>query len=55
VGAIYPDQSELRSVAAQIAEAVITEVAGQPTRGESLDRPFDRMVSQAMWFPDYGS
>jgi malic enzyme len=54
-GAIYPDQSELRSVAAGIAEAVIREVEGQPTNGELADNPSAKLVSGAMWYPDYGS
>ena len=55
VGAIYPDQSELRSVAAGIAEAVIRDVIGQTTNGELLENPFASLVSGAMWYPDYVS
>ncbi len=52
-GAIYPDQKELRNVAAQVAAAVIAEVqrqqGGQPHGRESIDT----MVRAAMWFPEY--
>ena len=52
-GAIYPDQKELRNVAAHVATAVIGEVqrqqGGQPAGQESVEQ----MVGKAMWFPDY--
>ena len=52
-GAIYPDQKELRSVAAHVATAVIGIVqsmqGGQPESRESIEQ----MVREAMWFPEY--
>ena len=51
-GAIYPDQSELRTVSARIAEAVVQEVnrqAGKEITAESARE----MVRAAMWFPEY--
>ena len=51
-GAIYPDQKELRNVAACIATAVIGEAqqqGGQPDSRESIEQ----MVREAMWFPEY--
>ena len=52
-GAIYPDQKELRHVAAQVATAVIgvlkREQGGQPDSGQSIEQ----MVREAMWFPVY--
>ena len=52
-GAIYPDQKELRNVAAQVAAAVIGTVqrqqGGQPSGRESVER----IVREAMWFPEY--
>jgi malic enzyme len=51
-GAIYPDQRELRDVAAHIAIAVIGEVQqqfGQPDGLESIEQ----MVHNAMWYPEY--
>jgi malic enzyme len=50
-GAIYPPQSELRSVSARIAEAVIREV-GKTGRAMS-DTAIAELVSGAMWYPDY--
>ncbi len=52
-GAIYPDQKDLRSVAAHVATAVIVEVQRQ--QGEQPDgrEPVEQMVREAMWFPDY--
>ena len=52
-GAIYPDQTELRSVAARIAAAVIGEVQRQ--RGARPDgrESVEQMVREAMWFPEY--
>jgi malic enzyme len=52
-GAIYPDQSDLRSVSARIAEAVVQEVnrgrAGQAVSDERISE----LVRDAMWFPEY--
>ncbi len=53
VGAIYPDQSELRSVAAQIAEAVIREVQSQSPGVELSGDSIETLVSGAMWHPHY--
>ncbi|MGO9112312.1 MAG: NAD-dependent malic enzyme [Thermoguttaceae bacterium] len=54
-GAIYPDQRELRNVAAHVATAVIGAVqgnqGGQPDSRESVEQ----MVREAMWFPEYAT
>ena len=52
-GAIYPDQKDLRNVAAHVATAVIGEVQRQ--QGEQPDgrESVEQMVREAMWFPDY--
>jgi malic enzyme len=54
-GGIYPDQKELRNVAAQIATAVISQLqrqqAGQPDGREAIEK----MVREAMWFPEYAT
>jgi malic enzyme len=52
-GAIYPDQKELRSVAAHVATAVIGEV--QPRQDGQPGDPalIEQMVREAMWFPEY--
>ncbi len=54
-GAIYPNQNELRNVAAQVAAAVIEQV--QQSRGEPREdgAAIEQRVRQAMWFPDYAS
>jgi len=54
-GAIYPNQNELRNVAAQVAAAVIEQV--QQSRGEPREdrASIEQRVRQAMWFPDYAS
>jgi malic enzyme len=49
-GAIYPDQNELRTVSARIAEAVIHEVARQ---GAVSDDSIPELVSSSMWYPSY--
>ena len=52
-GAIYPDQRELRAVAAHVATAVVAAVerqqGGQPHGPESAEQ----RVRAAMWFPEY--
>ena len=52
-GAIYPDQKDLRDVAAHVAAAVIGEVQRQ--RGAEADsrQSVEQMVREAMWFPEY--
>jgi malic enzyme len=54
-GAIYPDQKELRNVAAHVATAVIGEVqrqqGGQPDDQTSIEQ----MVREGMWFPEYST
>jgi malic enzyme len=52
MGAIYPDQSELRSVNARIAEAVVRELNRQAGLNPSEDRIVET-VCNAMWFPNY--
>ncbi len=56
VGAIYPDQKELRTVAARVAAAVIAEI-GRQQGGRHVDSQaaIEAMVRQAMWFPEYPS
>ena len=52
-GAIYPDQDELRNVAARVATAVIGQVerqqGGQPDRRELIEQT----VREGMWWPEY--
>jgi len=54
-GAIYPDQKELRNVAAQVAAAVIGQVQ-RPRADQSKDREsIEQRVHEAMWFPEYAA
>jgi malic enzyme len=52
-GAIYPDQSELRTVSARIAAAVVREAAREGVGRCIADESVDRLVREAMWFPEY--
>lgn len=50
--AIYPDQSQLRSVSARIAESVIREINRQ--RGNAVsEEAVGELVRNAMWYPEY--
>jgi malic enzyme len=53
MGAIYPDQSELRAVSAAVAEAVIKEVIRRRTDRETSDDGIPELVRSAMWYPAY--
>jgi malic enzyme len=54
VGAIYPDQSDLRRVSAQVASAVLRQMTREA--GEKMTRKDAApIVEQAMWYPDYAS
>jgi malic enzyme len=52
-GAIYPDQKDLRNVAAHVATAVIGEVQRQQGGQTDGREPVEQMVREAMWLPDY--
>lgn len=53
-GALYPDQSDLRSVSRRIAIAIVREAKrldlGRLLRDESIEEAVDA----AMWYPEYG-
>jgi malic enzyme len=53
VGAIYPDQKELRNVAAHVATAVIGQLRRQHHGQPAGREPVEQMVREAMWFPEY--
>jgi malic enzyme len=55
VGAIYPDQSELRAVSASIAEGVVRHVYRQQPDRESGSDGIAELVKNAMWYPAYES
>lgn len=52
-GAIYPDQKDLRTVAARVATAVIGQVQRQQGRQPDARESVEQMVREAMWFPEY--
>ena len=53
VGALYPDQGELRDVSRAIACAVIREARRLNLGRQIPDGAIDEMVADAMWYPDY--
>jgi len=51
--ALYPDQSELRSVSARIATAVV-RYASENRLGRSFaEADIERVVADAIWYPEY--
>jgi malic enzyme len=52
-GAVYPDQSHLRPVSAQIAAAVIRQARSDGVGRLLSDEAVEPLVARAMWFPDY--
>lgn len=52
-GAMYPDQSELRSVSARIACNVIRQAAAEQLGREIPDDEIEDLVARSMWYPDY--
>jgi malic enzyme len=52
-GAIYPDQGELRSVSARIAEGVIREVNRHAATPAIESSAISALVSASMWYPEY--
>lgn len=52
-GAIYPDQKELRNVAAHVATAVIGAVRRKQGRQPDSRESIEQTVRKAMWYPDY--
>ncbi len=52
-GAIYPDQSELRSISRRIACNLIREARERGLGRLIADDEIERTVDQAMWYPEY--
>lgn len=52
-GAIFPDQSELRTVSAAVAEAVVREVNRQGAGRAVREDAVSQSVRDAMWQPEY--
>ena len=53
VGALYPDQSELRSVSQAIAAGVVKYASREKLGRRLTDEAADKLVAAAMWYPDY--
>ena len=54
MGAIYPDQAELRQVSARVAAAVLCEAHRENGQRMARKKALP-LVEQAMWHPDYPS
>jgi len=52
-GALFPDQSELRSVSARIATAVVRYASENRLGRYFSDEEIDRIVADATWYPEY--
>jgi hypothetical protein len=53
LGALFPDQSELRETSARVAAAVIRH-AGENHLGRPIpDAEVEEVVRESMWFPNY--
>ncbi len=55
IGAIYPDQSELRAVSAHIAEAAVGELSRRGAGRAISEDAIAELVRNAMWYPDYST
>ena len=52
-GALYPDQSQLRSASARIAAAIVRYASARRLGRHVAEEDVDRLVADATWFPDY--
>jgi malic enzyme len=55
VGAIYPDQQDLRNVGARVAAAVVGQVQRQQPAQFDSQESVEQMVREAMWYPEYSN
>ena len=53
LGALFPDQSELRETSARVAAAVIRHSSEQKLGLPIPDAEVEAVVHESMWFPDY--
>jgi len=53
MGAIYPDQNDLRDVTRKIALAVMRQARSEGRGRRIADEELECIVSEAMWYPDY--
>jgi malic enzyme len=52
-GALFPDVSELRSVSARIAAAILRHASARRLGRHVAEEDVDTLVAGSMWFPDY--
>jgi malic enzyme len=52
-GALFPDTSELRSVSARIAAAIVRYASHARLGRHVADEDADALVADSMWFPEY--
>jgi malic enzyme len=55
LGALYPDQSELRAVSARITASVVRYASEQKLGRHFADEEVERVVEAATWYPEYVS
>jgi len=55
IGAMYPDQSEMRNVSRAIACGVVRRARDERVGRMIPDGQVENLVTEAMWFPDYES
>jgi malic enzyme len=53
VGALFPDQSELRAVSARIAAAIVRYASRHNLGRQVAEGEAEQLVEAATWFPDY--
>ncbi len=53
LGALYPEQSELRRVSARIASAVVRHASHEHLGSHIPDEDVERVVESAVWRPEY--
>jgi malic enzyme len=53
LGAIYPDQTQLREVTRKIAGAVVCQAREEGVGRLIPDNKIDQMVHESMWYPEY--
>jgi malic enzyme len=53
LGALYPEQSDLRRVSSQVASAVVRFASHEHLGAHIPDEDVERVVSDAIWYPEY--
>jgi malic enzyme len=52
-GALYPDQSELRSASSRITVAIVRHASHNRLGRDIPDEEIEQMVADATWYPEY--